>query len=78
MQKSGSSSQVAKPKPYVVRLPSGFLGEWGGMAKGGYQTVVLAKSAEDAFEVASLCDCWEQLPFDVEGCQAFPKDPYAR
>ena len=74
MRKSGSNLQVDEPRPFVVRLPSGFLGEWAGMSVGGYQIVVLAKNAENAFEVATMSDCWEQLPFEVEVCQAFPKD----
>jgi hypothetical protein len=42
---------------------------------GGFQTVVLAESADAAIEVAMDVDTWEVLHFDVEGLCVFPKDP---
>ena len=74
MQKSGSNLQVDKPRAYVVRLPGSFLGEWGTLNANAFQTVVFATSPENAFEIASITDTWQQLPFPVETCQVFPKD----
>ena len=42
---------------------------------GGFQTVVVAESADAAIEVAMDVDTWETLYFDVEGLCVFPKDP---
>ena len=66
--------QVDKPRAYVVRLPGSFLGEWGTLNANAFQTVVVATSPENAFEIASVTDTWQQLPFPVETCQVFPKD----
>ena len=42
---------------------------------GGFQTVVLAESAESAWEVAMDSDSWETLPFDIPGIECFPRAP---
>ncbi len=64
-----------RPRAWVIRLPGVFMGPTGRRTKGSFQTVVLAPSEELAWEVAMMCDVWEQLPFDVKNVQIFPKDP---
>jgi hypothetical protein len=61
----------------VIRLPGLFIGHNGHKIKGSFQTVVLAFSEEQAWDVAIQHDVWEQLPFNVETVQIFPKDPAA-
>lgn len=40
-----------------------------------FQTVVMAESAQMAWEVAFESDVWEQLPWAVDKVQVFPKIP---
>jgi len=40
-----------------------------------FQTVVMAESAQMAWEIALRSDFWEQLPWDVDKVQVFPKTP---
>jgi hypothetical protein len=45
------------------------------IASGSFQTVVMAECEEMAWDVAIRCDVWEQLPWDVDNVQIFPKCP---
>jgi hypothetical protein len=40
-----------------------------------FQTVVMAESAQMAWEIALRSDFWEQMPWDVDRVQVFPKTP---
>ena len=42
---------------------------------GGFQTVVVAKDADYAWDVAADVDTWEILDFEVEDLHIFPKNP---
>jgi hypothetical protein len=80
MADPGSPQLAPKPKrprAYVIRLPGLFIGHNGHKIKGSFQTVVLAFSEEQAWDVAIQHDVWEQLPFNVDQVQIFPKDPAA-
>lgn len=35
----------------------------------------MAESEEMAWDVATRCDVWEQVPWHVANVQIFPKDP---
>ena len=59
------------PRYFVVRLPGAFT-TYGDEA--GYQTVVLARTANEAFETACECNSWELLPFEVENVHVFPRE----
>ena len=56
---------------FVVRLPGAFT-SYGEEA--GYQTVVLARTANEAFVSACDTNSWEILPFEVEQVHVFPKE----
>ena len=58
-----------------MRIPGAFVGYSVQEGGGGFQTVVLAESADAAIETAMDVDTWETLYFDVEGLCVFPKDP---
>lgn len=62
-----------KPRYFVVRLPAYFVGYV--ESTGGFQTVVLAKTPNEAFELACESDVWEVLTFLVEDVRVFPKNP---
>tara|TARA_Y100001963_G_C6565608_1_gene346454 strand:+ start:125 stop:352 length:228 start_codon:yes stop_codon:yes gene_type:complete len=62
-------------KPYVIRLPGVFLGFEGDLADLSFQTVVMAKDIECAWDVALSCEIWEKLPFSVDSIQIFPSNP---
>ncbi len=66
---------IKKPKAWVVRIPGAFVGYSVQEGGGGFQTVVVAESADSAIETAMDVDSWEVLHFDVEGICAFPRDP---
>ena len=61
-----------KPRYFVVRLPAYFVGYV--ESTGGFQTVVLAKTAGEAFESACEANSWEILPFGVDEVHVFPKE----
>ena len=60
-----------KPRYFVVRLPGAFTSC---EEEAGYQTVVLARTANEAFESACESNSWELLPFEVENVHVFPKE----
>ena len=57
---------------FVVRLPGNFCGFV--QDTNGFQTVVLAKTAGEAFESACEANSWEILPFGVDEVHVFPKE----
>ena len=59
----------------MIRLPGAFVGPRGRITRGSFQTVVIAESEEMAWDVATRCDVWEQVPWHVANVQIFPKDP---
>jgi len=59
----------------VIRLPSEFVIYKGAKTQCSFQTVVMAESAQMAWEIALRSDFWEQLPWDVDKVQVFPKTP---
>ncbi len=64
-----------RPRAWVIRLPGAFVGASGVVAKGSFQTIVMAPTEDMAWEVAMSCDVWEELPFQVDNVQIFPKEP---
>ena len=65
------SLENIKPRYFVVRLPGAYT-SYGEEA--GYQTIVLARTANEAFESACDSNSWEILPFEVENVHVFPKE----
>ena len=59
----------------MIRLPSEFVIYKGAKTQCSFQTVVMAESAQMAWEIALRSDFWEQLPWDVDKVQVFPKTP---
>ncbi len=71
--KDGSHSlENIKPRYFVVRLPGAFTPDESDEI--GYQTVVLAKTANEAFESACDSNSWEILPFAVDNVHVFPRE----
>ena len=64
-----------RPRAWVIRLPGAFVGPSGVIAKGSFQTIVVALTEDMAWEVAMSCDVWEELPFHVDNVKIFPKEP---
>jgi len=64
-----------RPRAWVIRLPGVFIGYNGTRQKGSFQTIVIAPTADYAWDVAIQQDVWEPLPFMVKNVQIFPKDP---
>ena len=74
---AGSEPVAKKPvvKAWVIRLPSEFVLYKGAKAQCSFQTVVMATTAQMAWETALSSDVWEQMPWDVDRVQVFPKTP---
>ena len=70
----GCKSKDIKPRAWVIRVPAQFIAV-DYMNAGGYQTVVLAKDSDAAWDVAADTDTWEVLEFKVTTMAIFPKDP---
>ena len=62
-------------RAWVIRLPGVFVGADGGKEKSAFETIVMAPTADYAWEVAISSDVWTRLPFCVDNAQIFPKDP---
>ena len=62
-------------KAWVIRLPSEFVIYKGAKDQCAFQTVVMAETAQMAWELAFQSDVWEQLPWSVDKVQVFPKTP---
>ena len=55
----------------MIRIPSDYVGFHGK----GFQTVVIAETAEKAWEVAITSDTWETLDFEISCMTVFPQTP---
>ncbi len=62
-------------RSYVIRLPGVYLGIEDELAALSYQTVVMAKDMEKAWDLALTVEIWERLPFPVDSIQIFPSNP---
>ena len=60
-------------RSWVVRIPSSFV--FTGAKTGGFQTIVIAETRDQAWEEASKCDEWEILDFFISHMKVFPQDP---
>ena len=78
MQKQDGSQPTEttkyRPRGWVVRIPSGFVG-YSSVSDCGFQTVVIAQTPDDALDVASNSHVWEHLEFPVSDFQVFPQNP---
>ena len=63
-----------RPRGWVVRIPSAFVG-YSSVSDCGFQTVVVAETSAHALDVASNSHVWEHLDFPVSDFQVFPQDP---
>ena len=63
-----------RPRGWVVRIPSAFIG-YASVTDSGFQTVVVAETPDHALDVASNSHVWEHLDFPVSDFQVFPQDP---
>lgn len=75
MPAGSPNASDSRLRAWVIRLPGVFIGPGGDRERGSFQTVVMAETEDMAWDVAMRCDVWESLPFKVESCQIFPKDP---
>lgn len=62
-------------RAWVIRVPGVFIGPSGSRERSSFETIVMAPTADYAWDVAINTDAWTQLPFRVENVQIFPKDP---
>ena len=69
------STSTDSLRAWVIRLPGVFVGYDGKKERGSFQTIVMAPSADYAWDVAIQQDVWTPLPFRVDNVQIFPKDP---
>lgn len=76
---SGCPAEPAEPeypsRAWVIRLPGVFIGENGDRERGSFQTIVMAPTADYAWEIAMNSDVWTRLPFQVKNASVFPKNP---
>ena len=63
-----------RPRGWVVRIPSAFVG-YASVTDHGFQTVVVAETPDHALDVASDSHVWEHLDFPVSDFQVFPQNP---
>ena len=63
-----------RPRGWVVRIPSAFVG-YSSVTDTGFQTVVVAETPDDALDVASSSKVLEHLNFPVSDFQVFPQNP---
>lgn len=62
-------------RAWVIRLPGVFVGVGGKQERSSFETIVMAPTADYAWDVAMNTDAWTRLPFCIENAQIFPKDP---
>lgn len=62
-------------RAWVIRLPGVFVGVGGFRERASFETIVIAPTADYAWDVAINSDAWTRLPFCIENVQIFPKDP---
>ena len=73
VSRSESLTRKKEKRSWVVRIPSAFV--FTGAKTGGFQTIVIAETRDQAWEEASKCDEWEILDFFVSHMKVFPQDP---
>ena len=73
VSRSESLTRKKEKRSWVVRIPSAFV--FTGAKTGGFQTIVIAETRDQAWEEASKCDEWEILDFFISHMKAFPQDP---
>ena len=73
VSRSGPVTRTKEKRSWVVRIPSAFV--FTGAKTGGFQTVVMAETRDQAWEEASKCDEWELLDFFIRHMKVFPKEP---
>ena len=71
--RSGAVTYKTEKRSWVVRIPSAFV--FTGAKTGGFQTIVMAETRDQAWEEASKCDEWEILDFFISHMKVFPQDP---
>ena len=76
------ASKVSRSRPttakrgkraWVVRIPAAFI--FTGSKTGGFQTIVMAETRDQAWEEAAKCEEWEILNFFISHMKVFPKEP---
>lgn len=72
---SGPVVKRANVRAWVIRIPGEFIGYWGDGESGSFQTVVVAENEEMAWDIATNCDVWERIPWEVDNVQIFPRLP---
>ena len=70
---SGAVTHKKEKRSWVVRIPSAFV--FTGAKTGGFQTIVMAETRDQAWAEASKCDEWEILDFFISQMKVFPKEP---
>ena len=73
VSRSESLTRKKEKRSWVVRIPSAFV--FTGAKTGGFQTIVMAETRDQAWEEASKCDEWEILDFFISHMKVFPKEP---
>ena len=73
VSRSEPLSRKKEKRSWVVRIPSAFI--FTGAKTGGFQTIVIAQTRDQAWEEASKCDEWEILDFFISHMKVFPKEP---
>ena len=73
VSQKGIPSSKKEKRTWVVRIPSSFI--FTGAKTGGFQTIVMAETRDQAWAEASKCDEWEILEFFISHMKVFPKDP---
>ena len=61
-------------RAWVVRIPAAFI--FTGSNTGGFQTIVMAKTRDQAWEEAAKSEEWEILNFFISHMKVFPKEPF--
>jgi len=62
-------------RAWVIRVPGVFVGPGGTRERSSFETIVMAPTADYAWDVATNSDAWTRLPFCIDNVQIFPKDP---
>ena len=73
VSRSEPLSRKKEKRSWVVRIPSAFV--FTGAKTGGFQTIVMAQTRDQAWEEASKCNEWELLDFFISHMKVFPKEP---
>ena len=73
VSRSGPINRKKVKRSWVVRIPSSFV--FTGAKTGGFQTIVLAETRDQAWVEASKCEEWEILDFFISHMKVFPQYP---